>query len=385
MIFLIVAAVGLIVSLDNDRKADSGATQSPESYAVTQQSDRNTNAVSSYASAPTASVWNLYSPDLRYFYNQLSYTEKCAFSAQYDAIALGRADLYNISGFQLDSRQRYRIDLVFSYDCPELLQSPMDSIISEYSTEFFRSHPGKMNRELEQIKAVVSRIRSRNDYGNSAFQKQLAYDGYIKQHCSYRDAEFSGDTDVRTAYASLVNGSAICSGYAKGTELALRMLGVPCIFVDGTAQNSTAKGAHAWNMVQIDGQWYQYDSMWNDPDRDYSDYYPYFNLTDDRMFSNHQIKNNLNEYGFSLPGCTATANNYYQRKGRYLGANWAGDIPSILKSASRNGEREVSVMFSGRASYNSAVQAIKSGNLRTDVRYSYFAKEDALMIYFILK
>ena len=138
-----MVAVGLIAGLGKDQRTDSVATQSPNSYAVRQQTDLNKNAVSSYSSAPTASVWNLYSPNLRYFYNQLTYTEKCAFSAQYDAIALGRADLYNISGFHLDSRQRRRVDLVFSYDCPELLQSPMDLIISEYDTEFFRSHPEK--------------------------------------------------------------------------------------------------------------------------------------------------------------------------------------------------------------------------------------------------
>ena len=380
-----MVAVGLIAGLGKDQRTDSVATQSPNSYAVRQQTDLNKNAVSSYSSAPTASVWNLYSPNLRYFYNQLTYTEKCAFSAQYDAIALGRADLYNISGFHLDSRQRRRVDLVFSYDCPELLQSPMDLIISEYDTEFFRSHPGKMNRELDRIRTVVHQVRSRREYGSSDFQKQLAYDGYIKQNCSSKYAEFSGDKDVRTAYASLVNGSAICSGYAKGTELALRMLGVPCIFIDGTAQNSKERGPHAWNLVQIDGQWYQYDSMWNDSDMGYSDYYPYFNLTDDRISGNHQIKNDLAEYGFSLPRCTATANNYYQKKGRYLGTHWAGDIPSILKSASRNGEREVGVMFSDRSSFHSAVQAIKGGNMRTDVRYSYFADENVLMIYFILK
>ena len=48
-----------------------------------------------YSSEPTSALWKLYDPELHYWYQQLTEAEKRLFSARYDCIALGQADLWD--------------------------------------------------------------------------------------------------------------------------------------------------------------------------------------------------------------------------------------------------------------------------------------------------
>ena len=45
-----------------------------------------------YPTEPTSALWKLYDPELHYWYQQLTETEKRLFSARYDCIALGQAE-----------------------------------------------------------------------------------------------------------------------------------------------------------------------------------------------------------------------------------------------------------------------------------------------------
>lgn len=64
-----------------------------------------------------------------------------------------------------------------------------------------------------------------------------------------------------TAYNALKNGSAVCDGYSKAAKLLLNEFGIDCGVEVGTCTNG---GGHAWNLVNVDGSWYQMDVTWND-------------------------------------------------------------------------------------------------------------------------
>ena len=60
---------------------------------------------------------------------------------------------------------------------------------------------------------------------------------------------------------ALLNGSAVCEGYAEALKLICDREGIPCITVLGTGNG----GAHKWNYVKMDdGKWYMVDTTWND-------------------------------------------------------------------------------------------------------------------------
>jgi transglutaminase/protease-like cytokinesis protein 3 len=69
------------------------------------------------------------------------------------------------------------------------------------------------------------------------------------------------------AVGALVEGKAVCDGYAKAFKYACDQKGIPCMIIVGNATNNVGdKGTHAWNYVQMeDGKWYQVDTDWDDP------------------------------------------------------------------------------------------------------------------------
>lgn len=65
---------------------------------------------------------------------------------------------------------------------------------------------------------------------------------------------------THTPYGAF-NGDAVCEGYATAAKLMLGELGIDCDIQNGVCHNG---GGHAWNLVKLNGQWYQMDVTWND-------------------------------------------------------------------------------------------------------------------------
>lgn len=59
------------------------------------------------------------------------------------------------------------------------------------------------------------------------------------------------------AYGPLVNGKAVCAGYASAYCLLMNAAGIPTVIVSSSS--------HAWNLVHIGGKWYHVDVTWDDP------------------------------------------------------------------------------------------------------------------------
>ena len=62
-----------------------------------------------------------------------------------------------------------------------------------------------------------------------------------------------------SAYDGLTTGSMVCQGYALLTYRTMWDAGIPCRIVTGRSENQN----HAWNIVLLDGQWYNLDTTWD--------------------------------------------------------------------------------------------------------------------------
>jgi len=78
---------------------------------------------------------------------------------------------------------------------------------------------------------------------------------------------------AHTAYGALVEdssgnkGAALCDGYAMAYEYLMQRAGLSCIVVSGYAGPTEADTEkHAWNLVELDGEWYEVDATWDDLD-----------------------------------------------------------------------------------------------------------------------
>ena len=111
-----------------------------------------------------------------------------------------------------------------------------------------------MKQRLDQLTAAADACCE------SDLEKAVYVHDWLVQNLAY-DTEYVEDglIDDHNARNALVDGSTVCEGYAKVYALALNHLDIPAVLVTSSTLN------HAWNMVELDGQWYQVDCTWDDP------------------------------------------------------------------------------------------------------------------------
>ena len=96
----------------------------------------------------------------------------------------------------------------------------------------------------------------------SDLEKALALHDYLALHTKYAyedSVNNSLSSSVYTAEGALVNGNAVCQGYALAYQYLLGKVGIESKYVASSAMN------HGWNLVKINGQWYHVDVTWDDP------------------------------------------------------------------------------------------------------------------------
>ena len=99
----------------------------------------------------------------------------------------------------------------------------------------------------------------------------------------------------QSAYSALVNGQTVCAGYARAFQYLMQQLGIPCYYCRGYSGEN-----HAWNIVELYGDYYNVDLTWDDTA--IPPVYNYFNKTDADFTGTH-IRRSLS---VKLPACTGT-------------------------------------------------------------------------------
>lgn len=200
-------------------------------------------------------------------------------------------------------------------------------VSGEYSYTYLTTENGidvdltlRYEMDIQQRRQMQERIDGVVDYiqlclGNlSEYEKVKGVYEYLINNSVY-DLNNGG----QTICPILVEGRGVCASYAKSTQYLLQKLGVQVLVVTGTARGD----GHAWNVVRIDGDYYQVDTTWGDPVSDDGSQtltYTYFCLTSQEMYSDHTPCGDL-----PVPDCTATACNYFRKEGRMASAydeNW---------------------------------------------------------------
>ena len=76
--------------------------------------------------------------------------------------------------------------------------------------------------------------------------------------------------------------------YALLFEKMMELVRIPCYYIVGHAEGEGDAG-HAWNMVQLDGEWYHIDATWGDLGKTerFNICYQYFLLSDNEIARNH--------------------------------------------------------------------------------------------------
>lgn len=116
---------------------------------------------------------------------------------------------------------------------------------------------------LKQEKAVDDKIKSLLKSWKledaSDYEKVKKVHDYIIKRVAY-DQTYQ----KYSAYDALINKSSVCEGYATAAYRLFTELGLESRIVTGWA-GVKVPVAHAWNIVKVDGKWYNIDLTWDDP------------------------------------------------------------------------------------------------------------------------
>lgn len=144
----------------------------------------------------------------------------------------------------------------------------------------------KIAQRQKEVNAAIESIISEIDANWSDYRKEKYIHDYVAANMVYdfdaAEDPYISENILKPAfdiYSALINKSGVCEAYSK-------MFQVLCYAVGINANQVTGVG-HMWNVVLIDGEWYQVDVTWDDSDTSGSMHsgirYNYFNLSSNQI------------------------------------------------------------------------------------------------------
>lgn len=93
---------------------------------------------------------------------------------------------------------------------------------------------------------------------------------YLAKNINYDYDDYYDDEDWNALYDALVQGSAVCSGYAEALCCLFNLSGIDCVFISGYVFDAgkEALARHAWNTAKFEENWYLFDVTWDDSSYD---------------------------------------------------------------------------------------------------------------------
>lgn len=175
----------------------------------------------------------------------------------------------------------------------------------------------QLDQARDSWQAVVKDALSGVSAGQSEYDREKHLHDWLAAKCDY-----VAGMNAHNAYGALVEGAAVCDGYARAFQYLLYQAGIQSLFVTGSSSNpgSGLSEGHGWNIARIDGAYYHVDLTWNDQTGQL--YYAYFNLEDWQILEDHQL--DLNNY--PLPTCDSQDANFFMRNNLFIAAptvDWA--------------------------------------------------------------
>lgn len=142
--------------------------------------------------------------------------------------------------------------------------------------------------KINKINELVNNVISELDLNNiDDLTKIERIHNYILNHTVYD--KNTKNFDINSAYGSLIEGHAVCSGYADAFSIFMNIYKIPNIRV--SSEN------HLWNLVYINGKWLHIDLTWDDSENNKYDN-NYFLITKEKLFSLDTKEHNFDESFF---------------------------------------------------------------------------------------
>lgn len=263
-----------------------------------------------------------------------------------------------------------------SYDNPEVMYYKG----AEYSlgkVKLIYSKPKKdMKKHLKEIRKNKKTFFKDNIGKNmSDYEKILSIHDYIVEKGEYDTRLFSEGQvppESYSTYGILALGVGVCESYAKSMKYLLDEADIESMIVIGKSRGEN----HAWNLVNIEDEYYHIDPTWDDPiieDGSQLKRHNFLNLNDEQMKKTH----NWNEENY--PEANGIKYNYYDYN--ELTADGSRELKDSLTKVLLHRESDYTVRVSNideDLDLNSIIEDIgyKNYELIMLKGYSYYLDEE---------
>ena len=225
----------------------------------------------------------------KYYYSQINPIAQEMYDALYNNIDLLKSNQkISFSVNEADAEKNFQTAWdAINLDKPEIfyLDTNKISLISQTATNLFGQNSYKYYIEpkdstyyldswktqaevenaitsVETVGTKIAEAISGNSY--TRYDKVKYIHDYIVSNVEYDE---TGKTNNSNIYGALIEGSAVCEGYAESFKYLADVVDVPCVTVYGDGINSAGEREyHSWNYVLMDDEkWYAVDTTFDDP------------------------------------------------------------------------------------------------------------------------
>ena len=265
-----------------------------------------------------------------------------------------------VNAFVYDNPQVFWLENLFGY-----AYAGDDTIVEFYSV----LSADDCKKYIEILTQKVNEIIAGAKKEMSEYDREKYVHDTVLNNCEYKKG-VTGSNDgwqYFSAYGTLIDGQAVCEGYAKSMQILLSQLGIECYTISGNADNV----GHMWNIVKLGGEWYHLDPTWDDSDGTVN--YEYFNVNTETISKNHNINESVNitdsddkeksgtKYNFFIPMCSSMAMNYYNVEGYLLKSfdeKSDNDMTQLIVNAVNKEDTYIPLRLGGEMTYNEYIDSL---------------------------
>lgn len=227
-----------------------------------------------------------------------------------------------------------------------------------------------INEMQKSIDAVADKLVAEANGKSTTYEKLKVFHDYLVLNSTFelKDEITNYNATIYNALGSgEAQGNIQCAGYAKAMQYLCDKAGIVSMVVTG----ETNKGqTHAWNVVDIDGKWYNLDATWDDPILSTPNYknirYNFFlvpdsgihNITHMHVGQKKLSNGNYITY-FTPPACVDNDQNYFVKSGKVYSDFDSADkaIRAEIERAAKDGTRTAQIAVSSKDIYKQIYDA----------------------------